>query len=287
MKNRNSACFTLLTFTLLGMSVAGAQGTATPAVDSSNPASACPENLLTDAVAWRQTAAEYQALYYQAYNLATLRLDAALNAQKTGDKPLAVITDVDDTVLNPAPYWGYLVTQCKDFFEDALWDKWVPDNQFLATPGSLAFFNYARSKGVEVFYVSSRDQGDRTLEYMIGNLKALNFPNADEQHVTALRDSSNKEPRQNEIAQTYNVVLKLGDSLNDFKRVYYVKDVDQRIKLMEADKDEFGKTFILLPNATDGHWLRAIFGDSEPPATPENRQMFRKAATKTVWQPSK
>ena len=49
-----------------------------------------------------------------------------------------------------------------------------------------------------------------------------------------------------------------GDSLNDFQRVYYVKDVDQRNALMEKDKNLFGEKFILLPNPTDGHWVRAI-----------------------------
>ncbi|MFC3532056.1 5'-nucleotidase, lipoprotein e(P4) family [Vogesella facilis] len=242
-------------------------------------------NLLVSAVAWKQTAAEYKALYYQAYNLARMQLDRALASQKSGDKPLAVITDIDDTILNASNYWGYLINNGQDFFDDAVWDRWVPRNQFTAMPGALDFFNYAKSRGVEVFYVSSRDQGDKTFDYALGNLKALGFPYADAEHVTILRESSNKEPKQNEIAQRYNVVVMLGDNLNDFRRKYYVKNVDERTKLMEEDRELFGSKFIIMPNPTDGHWVRAIFGDSEPPATDANRAKFREAASKSAWQP--
>jgi len=44
-------------------------------------------NSLLWAVAWKQTAAEYQALCYQAYNLARMRLDVALQQRKAGDRP--------------------------------------------------------------------------------------------------------------------------------------------------------------------------------------------------------
>lgn len=56
-------------------------------------------NILTVAVAWKQTAAEYGALYHQAFNIARERVDQALAAQKSGDKPLCVVTDVDDTLI--------------------------------------------------------------------------------------------------------------------------------------------------------------------------------------------
>ena len=240
-------------------------------------------NMLVYAAAWKQTAAEYRALYHQGYNIARMRLDEALKTHKKGDKPLAVITDIDDTILNAANYWGWLVNNNKDFFEDPAWDKWVAENKFTAMPGALEFFKYADSKGVQIFYVSNRDQGPKTFDYAIGNLKALGFPQVDKDHVTIQIDTSNKEGPQNKIAEKYNVVVMLGDNLNDFKRKYYVKDVDERAKLMEEDKDQFGRKFIVFPNPSDGHWIRAIFGDSEPPATAENRATFKRAASKSAW----
>ena len=56
--------------------------------------------------------------------------------------------------------------------------------------------------------------------------------------------------------------------------------MDQRNALMEKDKNLFGEKFILLPNPTDGHWGRAIFGESEPAATKENCATWKKAATR-------
>ena len=54
------------------------------------------ENPLLWAAAWSATAAEYGALCYQAFNLATLRVENALNQNKQSDKSLAIITDVDE-----------------------------------------------------------------------------------------------------------------------------------------------------------------------------------------------
>ena len=75
----------------------------------------------------------------------------------------------------------------------------------------------------------------------------------------------------------------LGDNLNDYKRDYYVTDIDERYALMQRDRKDYGSKFVLLPNATDGHWVRAIFGDSEPEASDKNREILLSAATRIAW----
>lgn len=243
-------------------------------------------NLLVDAVAWRQTAAEFRALYYQGFNVAKARLDQALANQQPGGKKLAIISDIDDTILSSNTYWGFLIAQDKEFFDDAVWDRWVAANGPTLTPGALEFLEYAKSKGVEVFYVSSRDQGDKTDEYALNNLRALKVPYADEAHVTILRESSNKEPAQHKIAEQYDVLFKLGDNLNDFERSFYVDNVDKRAQLVDDSRAKFGSQYILFPNPTDGHWLKAIFGESEPADTSANRAKFREAAQRGGWKPA-
>jgi len=52
---------------------------------------------------------------------------------------------------------------------------------------------------------------------------------------------------------------------------------------MERDRQEFGDRFIVLPNPTDGHWVRAIFGESEPAPTKENRSILLAAVKKGAW----
>jgi hypothetical protein len=54
------------------------------------------------AVLWVQTAAEYEALAHQAYNWARVRLDEELKEKH--HKPVAIIADVDETVINNTLY---------------------------------------------------------------------------------------------------------------------------------------------------------------------------------------
>jgi predicted secreted acid phosphatase len=98
-----------------------------------------------------------------------------------------------------------------------------------------------------------------------------------------LTDSSDKQPRQRQLAQSHDVVAYLGDNLNDFRRHYYVTDVENRRARLTLDKEEFGRRFILFPNPTDGHWVRAIFGDSEPPPTPENLGRLLESLKSGTW----
>jgi len=258
--------------------------TAAAAPNTTGPSGSGVNNALLYATAWKQTAAEYRALYYQGFNVARMHVEMALSKRKAGDKPLAVVTDMDDTVLHALNYWGHLINQNKDYFDDPIWDKWIPENKVTASPGSLEFLKFCAENGVEVFYVTSRDQGEKTYEYAMGHLKVLGFPYADEKHLTVLRDTSNKEKRQDEIMKDFNVVVFLGDNLNDFRRKYYIKsNVDERLKMMETDREKYGRNYIVFPNPTDGHWLAAIFGESEPPPTDANREIMKKAATKSAW----
>ena len=243
-----------------------------------------PRDALLYALAWKQTAAEYQALYYQGFNIARMQVQAALENRQPGDKPLAVVTDVDDTVLHSLTYWGHLVQRNMDFFDDAIWDRWVASNRVTATPGALEFLEFCAANDVAVFYVTSRDQGENTFALALENLNAVGFPFVDQEHVTVLRDSSNKEPRQDALMAQYNVVTFLGDNLNDFRRKYYIRsDIDARISAMAQDKDKFGREYVIFPNPTDGQWLAAIFGESEPAASAANREILKEAASRQRW----
>ena len=242
-------------------------------------------NALLYAAAWKQTAAEYRALYYQGFNIARMKVEQALANRKDGDKPLAIVSDFDDTLVLPLEYWGALINAGGDFFDDPLWDEWIPTNGVIASPGAKEFLELCAANGVEIFYITSRDQGEHTYDYALGHVRHLGFPLTDESHLTVLRDTSNKEKRQDEIMQDYDVVAFLGDSLNDFRRKYYIKgDIDARIASMEEDKAQFGDKYILFPNPTDGHWMAAIFGQSEPPASDENRAILKAAATRKAWE---
>tara|TARA_Y100000814_G_scaffold289978_1_gene263774 strand:+ start:976 stop:1821 length:846 start_codon:yes stop_codon:yes gene_type:complete len=241
------------------------------------------QNNLSYAVAWKQTAAEHRALYYQGFNIARLRVEQALAAEE--GKPLAIIADIDDTLLLANDYWGYLISNEEDFFNDTSWDLWVAENSFVTSPGSQEFLQFCANNNVEVFYITNRDQGDPTFELAQQNLISAGFPMVDREHLTVLRETSNKEEIQRGIMEEYEVVVMLGDNLNDFSRDFYLTDVERREELVTQRRDNFGKKFVIFPNPTDGHWIRAIFGESEPPATPQSRRTLRSAATKNAWRP--
>lgn len=206
--------------------------------------------------AWIQRSAEYKALCYQAYNVAKMRLDEELATKPS--RPLAVITDIDETILDNTPNSVHQALQNKDY-EDKSWDKWCDMAKAKALPGSLDFFNYAKSKGVEVFYVTNRTEANK--KGTIENLKKLGFPNADSEHLLFREgSSSDKTKRRQKIEQFYKVVLYIGDNLGDFLNKYDSSSETARNKGLEYDKNKFGKSFIMLPNPNYGTWEKAMNG---------------------------
>ena len=59
---------------------------------------------------WMQTSAEFRALCYQAFNLARMNLDVFLDSHKSA-KPVAVIVDADETVIDNSAYEAFLIGQ--------------------------------------------------------------------------------------------------------------------------------------------------------------------------------
>lgn len=241
------------------------------------------QNPLLWAVAWSTTAAEFTALCHQAFNFAKFRVDQAVQQHDGSKRPLAIITDIDNTIVHAASYWGHLINEGIDFFNDDIWDEWIPKNLITLVPGAKEFLRHCEKQSVEVFYVTNRDQGPNTYSYALKQLQYLGIPFADREHLTVFQESSDKTPAREAISATHELALLLGDNLNDFKRDYYTDDIDERFALVERDKEDLGNRFIILPNATDGHWVRAIFGESEPAATAENRQILLKAAARQAW----
>ena len=208
------------------------------------------------ALLYQQRAAEYKALCFQAYNLARLRLDEAL--KQKGKKPLAVITDVDETVLDNSPYDAAVALKDIDFDLSA-WKKWTAKGIADTVPGAPSFFKYAASKGVTVFYVTNRDEDER--EGTTNNLKRYGLPNADKEHILLRQSVSSKEARRQEVLKKYNVVLYCGDNLPDFDAAYDNKPLqDNRDATTERLKKYFGYKYIVIPNPAYGDFENAFFG---------------------------
>lgn len=211
------------------------------------------------ALLYQQRAAEYKALCFQAYNLARLRLDEALKHK--GKKPLAVITDVDETVLDNSPYDAARAIKDKDF-DLTGWKAWTAKGIADTVPGAPSFLKYAASKGVTVFYITNRDEDER--DGTTKNLMLYKLPNADKAHIILKQSVSSKEARRQEILKNYNVVLYCGDNLPDFDSVYDNKpSQDSRNAATERLRKYFGSKYIVIPNSGYGDFENAFFGNQK------------------------
>lgn len=123
--------------------------------------------------------------------------------QHDGSKrPLAVITGIDNTIVHACSYWGYLINEGIDFFNDDIWDKWIPKNLISLVPSAGEFLRHCEKQSVEVFYVTDRDQGPNTYNYALRQLQYLALPLADRAHLTVFRDWSDTAPAREAISTT-------------------------------------------------------------------------------------
>ncbi len=203
------------------------------------------------ALLWQQNAAEYRALAYQAFNLAQIQLDNILDTKAKYQKPIAIIADIDETILDNSPYSGKQI-ELDEEYSSLNWAEWVKKKNAKAVPGSLDFFNYAKSNGIEVFYISNRmrNQKKETIE----NLQTIGFPFADAAHVILKETSSGKETRRLQVKKSHEIVLLIGDNLSDFSMIFDNRSTVERNKSVDSLKALFGKKFIVLPNPMYGDW---------------------------------
>lgn len=88
------------------------------------------------------------------------------------------------------------------------------------------------------------------------NLKKFNFPQA--------------TPRRQRIAADYDIVLLLGDNLNDFSDVFERKSEELRFAAVDNLETTWGSRFIVIPNPMYGDWINAVLGYQ--PLTGQSRQ---------------
>jgi 5'-nucleotidase (lipoprotein e(P4) family) len=204
---------------------------------------------------YQQRAAEYRALCFQAYNIARLRVDLAL--LKPHKKPYAVVTDIDETLLDNSPYDAQRAINNQEF-DPKTWKEWTAKAICDTVPGAAAFFKYAALKGVTVFYVTNRDEDERP--GAIKNLQLYGLPNADDAHLLLRQKASSKESRRQDVMKTYDILLLCGDNLPDFDALYDNHPTEENRKATtEKLMKQFGDRYIILPNVSYDDWENAIF----------------------------
>lgn len=206
------------------------------------------------AVLYQQSSAEIKALYYQSFNLAKMMFEQDL-ANTEISKKRAVIVDIDETMLDNSPYEAECVLSGIAY--PKRWDEWINKSSAETLPGTLDFLNYVAAKKAEVFFVTNRTEDQR--EATLKNLIMKGFPFADNQHLMMKSDNTSKEKYRKKIAETYHISLLIGDNLSDFVGVFDKQLPQAREQRVDSLRNEFGKRFIILPNAMYGDWESALY----------------------------
>lgn len=209
-----------------------------------------------DATIYQNSSAEAARLFEQCYELARMRLD--VNLLSAGDRPPAVIVDVDETVLDNSAYQVTNAVRGRAYTAEN-WNEWALMGSARALPGALELLHYAVSRGCEVFYITNRSASEKNAT--IKNLFELGFPMADAEHVLTMENGvSDKTERRARVARKHYVALLCGDQLTDFDQRFKDRSTDLGLPTVKALHDTLSRYFVLLPNPMYGTWLDAASG---------------------------
>jgi 5'-nucleotidase (lipoprotein e(P4) family) len=225
------------------------------------------------ATAWFQGAAEFAALSSQVYADAARGLDDALadptwtavvGDTGSGERPPAVVLDLDETVLDNSPWQVRGMREGFGYPEG--WEAWCLEGRADALPGAAEFLRAAAARGVTVFYVSNRKAPVE--EATRSNLQRLGLPLDASVDTVLLRDerpewASDKTSRREHVAASYRVLMLLGDNLGDF--IESGTSQVEREETVRAHGDRWGRQWFMLPNPIYGGWVDAAIG-----TTPES-----------------
>lgn len=225
------------------------------------------------ATIWYQNSPENRALYYQGYNIAGMRLEQS--ARVKGQKPKAAIVDIDETMLDNSPFQAQEVISNEGFSAD-FWNQWSKRKCAKALPGAVNFSRLCDSLGITLFYISNRSTAE--LEATIKNLDSLGFAYAKPEYLLLKESDSSKKARREKVSEKYEIVILVGDNLNDFSEVFESRGDDWGVSLVEQYKNAFGSRFIILPNPMYGEWEKNIYKTRN--LTEEQKYTLRKKAIK-------
>jgi len=220
---------------------------------------------MLNAAVWQQSSAEYVAVVNQIYRLARTQLKIALNdrdwtaaLEQTGtyrDLPVAIMLDLDETVLNNTRYEARIIKRHQQYSVETF-NRWCAEAGATAVPGAKEFLDYAISQGVTIFYYSARKEELRGCT--LANLKKLGLPLIKERNTLLLDNGGNKGGYRAMVAANYRILLLVGDSLEDF--VNGSKSAPAaRNELVKKYTEYWGTKWIVLPNPMYGHWEATFY----------------------------
>lgn len=231
------------------------------------------QNLM--AVTWYQTSAEAKALYTQGYNAAKKSLEEKIKNKAKGEK-LAVVLDLDETVLDNSPIQAYYAINGKSYPEG--WHEWVMYAKADVVYGAKEFLDFANKNDVSIYYVTDRN-AETEFESTKKNLLEKELPlQSDGNLMLKAKGEKGKDARRKKIEETHKIVMLVGDNLHDFATPED-GSLKGRDKFVKDHANDWGDKYIMLPNPMYGSWEGTLY-NNDFKKSDEEKDKLRKSALK-------
>lgn len=238
-----------------------------------------------DAVLWVQTSSEFAAATIATYANATTALQRIVADSPTGVDRMAVVMDVDQTILDSSGYHAQNILDDARHQAETL-DRYFVLRESAAIPGAVNFIKAGRDLGVYIFFITNRTYRERAgnsgdcpqKEDTLANLRqigaeagagalflkgervperCLNFL-SDRERQEGRWTAADKTSRCQCVALDHDIVMQIGDQLGDFIGGLRNTTPESRRVLVEQYKENWGKTWFMIPNPTSGSWLNLL-----------------------------
>ncbi len=142
---------------------------------------------------------------------------------KTGGSKLAIVFDVDETLLSN---YGYLHKQTDFGYIPDLWDRWVCAAEAPALLPVRDLFNYARERNVTPFVITGRSEVYR--EATVKNLEKAGCGKFKELYMKNRQSPATAAEYKSQIRRQisesgYQIIVNIGDQLSDLRGGYAEK----------------------------------------------------------------
>lgn len=142
---------------------------------------------------------------------------------KSGSSKLAIIFDVDETLLSN---YGYLHKQTDFGYIPDLWDRWVSSADAPALLPVCDLFNYAREKKVTPFIITGRSEANR--EATVKNLERAGCGKFKKLYMKNRQSPATAAEYKSQIRRLisesgYQIIVNIGDQLSDLSGGYSEK----------------------------------------------------------------
>ena len=178
---------------------------------------------------------------------------------------MAVIVDIDETVLDNSPYQARLIRDGAAY-DEVTWGDWVGEEKATAIPGALEFARAATARGVTIFYVTNR--AAHLQEATVNNLRKIGFPIKDDKQFLGLgyfvdnceQQGTEKGCRRISVGRDYRVLMQFGDQIGDMVTIL-ANTRDGREQAVKPYLGWVGERWFVLPNPSYGSWEPALFNN--------------------------